>query len=671
MKKIFFSVVATMFAIMLNAQTTYSFSGLEATDFTNLVNVTPTTYTMDGVAGPALKYESGKTNMSVDVRGLKLMHDNASRKEADSLIVKTAKEFLQLDNKGGSIKVSGVTVGQTVTAYVSAKGKTNSVFTATGATVPTEAASVAKIDKAADYVALAFVATAEEVVISESAGGFRIAKIVVSDGDPNVKLPTVYDFAGLEKADFSEVQNLTETEYGDKKLYSFNYTEGGKEASFKVSGVTFKYKEEKAKDNIVKVDAAYIQLDGKGVSFILDDVKVGDAITLYVLAKGSSAAATFEATGATAPQEVSVAETGSAVATAKTITFTATATTVEFKETTGGFRLFKIEAIEGGEVVEPTKVTYTVTVPDGTKKVYIMGEATKDEYIQLAKQDDGSYKATINNATEEMTYNYYCGDSIAYVETAADGSAVAPRKYAEADVVAAWKEVPPVEYKYQTINKLMNFINVQDEDITASTALPFTMANGSIVKESTISSTASLWNIKDDYDTKLCIATKTNEAGKVDADPKTTADTVLVASAFRGSSGAVIELGEFEVNAAAEIEVYWQPNGTSARGVDIYSSQDSANVNVRDSVEFVKKEVCRVTKLAIDKGYYSAGEIVVKVVKNTINIFGVNITNLVPVTGLEDIKGIEPTKAVKVIEDGQIFIYKNGEKFNILGAKVE
>ena len=72
-------------------------------------------------------------------------------------------------------------------------------------------------------------------------------------------------------------------------------------------------------------------------------------------------------------------------------------------------------------------------------------------------------------------------------------------------------------------------------------------------------------------------------------------------------------------------------------------------------------------EIELNAGSYDAGDVVIKLVSNTSNIFGVRIENLQG-AGVENVNAA--TKAVKTFENGQLVIIKNGVRYNALGAKL-
>ena len=89
-----------------------------------------------------------------------------------------------------------------------------------------------------------------------------------------------------------------------------------------------------------------------------------------------------------------------------------------------------------------TGLTYSVTVPVGTKACYIAGEMNEWTHVAMTKVDETHYTITYTNATEAMKYKYCSGPSWEYVEMQADGvTDIQERTYAANDVVAGWKAV--------------------------------------------------------------------------------------------------------------------------------------------------------------------------------------------------------------------------------------
>jgi|GEM_PF-964289 len=88
-----------------------------------------------------------------------------------------------------------------------------------------------------------------------------------------------------------------------------------------------------------------------------------------------------------------------------------------------------------------TGITYSVTVPDGTKACYIAGQMNNWTQQPMTKIDDTHYTITIQGASVSQLYKYCSGPGWGYVEVNADGSETQDRNYAENDVVVKWASV--------------------------------------------------------------------------------------------------------------------------------------------------------------------------------------------------------------------------------------
>ena len=86
-------------------------------------------------------------------------------------------------------------------------------------------------------------------------------------------------------------------------------------------------------------------------------------------------------------------------------------------------------------VMSMSAVTYSVTVPAGTKACYIAGAMNSWSFTKMTKVDDTHYVLELTDATESMKYKYCSGPSWAYVEKTANGDEVADRTYSANDVV--------------------------------------------------------------------------------------------------------------------------------------------------------------------------------------------------------------------------------------------
>ena len=204
-------------------------------------------------------------------------------------------------------------------------------------------------------------------------------------------------------------------------------------------------------------------------------------------------------------------------------------------------------------------------------------------------------------------------------------------------------------------------LSVSDPAMTQATitsTAPYELANGSVLKgflKSDNTEAENKWNVKESYNTTMPTPTWEN------------VDSLKVGTMWRAASGASIELGAFQTSAAGGLAVFYQPNGDSERGVEIYVyGENVSGTNLTGSgakIDGIRPAYAGYINLPA--GSYDAGDVVIKLITNTSNIFGVSIENLKG-------EGIENTdaavKAVKFFENGQLVILKNGVKYNALGV---
>ena len=74
-------------------------------------------------------------------------------------------------------------------------------------------------------------------------------------------------------------------------------------------------------------------------------------------------------------------------------------------------------------------------------------------------------------------------------------------------------------------------------------------------------------------------------------------------------------------------------------------------------------------EITLPAGSYDAGDVVIKLVSNTSNIFGVAIENLTDDTAVDAINAT--VKAKKVVRNGQVLIERNGVAYTVLGSIAE
>jgi uncharacterized repeat protein (TIGR02543 family) len=88
------------------------------------------------------------------------------------------------------------------------------------------------------------------------------------------------------------------------------------------------------------------------------------------------------------------------------------------------------------------ELTYTVKVPEGTEKCYIAGDMNSWSFQEMTPTANANeFTITIDGATTAHKYKYTCGEGWEYVEKKEDGSELdADRTYNANDVVAKWAE---------------------------------------------------------------------------------------------------------------------------------------------------------------------------------------------------------------------------------------
>lgn len=216
------------------------------------------------------------------------------------------------------------------------------------------------------------------------------------------------------------------------------------------------------------------------------------------------------------------------------------------------------------------------------------------------------------------------------------------------------------------LSEVANYIDFQalsqsDAAMTSSvvtSTAPYELANGSKLVgflKSDNTEAENKWNVKESYNTTMPTP---NWDG---------VDSLKAGTMFRAASGTTIELGAFKTSAEGKLVVYYQPNGDSERGVEVYvygELVEGSNLTGSGAkIDGIRPAYAGEITLAA--GSYDAGDVVIKLVVNTSNIFGVRIDQLQG-QGVENVT--ENAKAVKFFENGQLVILKNGVKYNALGV---
>ncbi len=167
------------------------------------------------------------------------------------------------------------------------------------------------------------------------------------------------------------------------------------------------------------------------------------------------------------------------------------------------------------------------------------------------------------------------------------------------------------------------------------------------------------WNVKEAYNTELPTPTWKN------------VDSLVVGTMFRAASGTTIELGAFKTSEEGGLAVFYQPNGDSERGVSIsvYGEEVTGTdlTGVGNKIDGVRPGYAGY--IMLPAGSYDAGDVVIKLVTNTSNIFGVAIEKLTDDTAVDAINAT--VKAKKVVRNGQVLIERNGVAYTVLGSIAE
>lgn len=236
-----------------------------------------------------------------------------------------------------------------------------------------------------------------------------------------------------------------------------------------------------------------------------------------------------------------------------------------------------------------------------------------------------------------------------------------------AAAVVAAMTVNAAEPNVVVLSEVANYIDFQALSVsdpamtqaTVTSTTPYELANGSKLVgflKSDGKEAENTWNVKTSYNTTMPTPAWDG------------VDSLKVGTMFRAGSGTTIELGAFTTSADGKLTVYYQPNGDSERGVEISVYDEVvAGTNltgVGNKINNIRPAYAGY--ITLPAGSYDAGDVVIKLVTNTSNIFGVAIEKL-PAQGVENVDAA--AKAVKTFENGQLVIIKNGVKYNALGAK--
>ena len=233
----------------------------------------------------------------------------------------------------------------------------------------------------------------------------------------------------------------------------------------------------------------------------------------------------------------------------------------------------------------------------------------------------------------------------------------------------------PVKVLLSDVANYIDFqaLSVSDPAMTQATVTseaPYELANGTTLVgflKSDGTEAANTWNTKEAYNTTMPTPSWDG------------VDSLTVGTMFRAASGTTIVLGDFTTSEDGKLVVYYQPNGDSERGVEISVYNEVVTgtnlTGVGNKIDGIRPAYAG--EITLPAGSYDAGDVVIKLVTNTSNIFGVRIEKLSaddpepPVDPKEGVENVNVNaKAFKSIENGQLVIIKNGVRYNALGAQL-
>lgn len=152
---------------------------------------------------------------------------------------------------------------------------------------------------------------------------------------------------------------------------------------------------------------------------------------------------------------------------------------------------------------------------------------------------------------------------------------------------------------------------------TITSTNTYTLPNGSVLRgwlnPETSAEASNTWNVKENYNTVM----PTPEMNGVEA--------LRAGTMFRAASHTSISLGAFNMPTDGKLTVYFQPNGDSNRGVSITVGDNTYDF-MKSGVKIDNIRPAYAAEVDLPAGYYMKGSVVITVLSNTINIFGVRIS---------------------------------------------
>ncbi|HBZ34501.1 MAG TPA: hypothetical protein DEO38_05310 [Bacteroidales bacterium] len=221
-------------------------------------------------------------------------------------------------------------------------------------------------------------------------------------------------------------------------------------------------------------------------------------------------------------------------------------------------------------------------------------------------------------------------------------------------------------YEQEVICNYINFQNDGDHNTVITSTTPQTLANGSILKgclktkDGVQSEADCKWNAKSKYDTSVPLPESFTDG---------VMDTLVVGTAWRAAAGCSLELGAF-VCTGGKLRIAWQPNADSERGfqVTIKGGDPISFQKTGEKLPAGSKEIRKgyISEIDLPAGQYLAGDVVLTVLVNTSNFFGIGIEGLYT--------GIQETMAEAGVRYNGIEIINENRRdisvFNTLGQMV-
>jgi len=212
-----------------------------------------------------------------------------------------------------------------------------------------------------------------------------------------------------------------------------------------------------------------------------------------------------------------------------------------------------------------------------------------------------------------------CYDFYMYIKYADDRLYVTSSSDCPATTMYLWEVANYIDF--QALSESDYYMT--SSSITSTS--PYTLSNGTVIRgflkpdgtESQIT-----WTVKDGYSTTL----PTPEWSGV--------DYLKVGTSLRAASHTTIELGAIS---ASHISIYFQPNGDGERGVALHVLGDSIGECRKSGLKIDGIRPAYVAEFDIPAGNYNAGDIVIELLTNTSNIFGVGYVEYNPVVSTEDV----------------------------------